>query len=234
MHTKPYPRFSTGSTDRAISRTGILILAILFCLLMIAAESRAFCYRPTAAIRILSEYTAIGHSTPSSPRVWEVVPETGPDGSTTLRFYQQGGAHLDAVCVLMLPPCDSAGTITWTGIGKINEKRSDTGLLLVPGFPAPSDVLPLSELDSGKIYQEKVAAGGRVFSKRYRVEWSSFDISEAKAMGWIKADDPGASALIMVTVTDEKGKPLVRQLWPIDGLWWLYEETPLRRSWLMD
>jgi hypothetical protein len=38
----------------------------------------------------------------------------------------------------------------------------------------------------------------------------------------------------MVTVTDEKGRLVVRQLWPAAGAWWLYEETPLRRSWLID
>jgi hypothetical protein len=38
----------------------------------------------------------------------------------------------------------------------------------------------------------------------------------------------------MVTVTDEKGRLVVRQLWPAGGAWWIYEETPLRRSWLID
>jgi hypothetical protein len=37
----------------------------------------------------------------------------------------------------------------------------------------------------------------------------------------------------MVAVSDEKGRPVVKQLWPAGGSWWLYEETPLRRSWLV-
>lgn len=235
MDTKPLnPRFSTGAMGQGVKRTAIILLELLFCLLTLAAETHAFCYRPTAAIRILSEYRASSHSTLPPARVWQVVPESGADGSSTLRFYDQGGALTDAVCVLTLPPCGSAGPIIWTGIGKSDEKRSDTGFLLAPGFPAPSDLLPVSEPDRGKIYQEKVTAGGRVFSRNYRMEWSRFNTDEAQAMGWIKADGPGASALILVTVSDEKGKPAVRQLWPIDGSWWLYEETPLRRSWLMD
>jgi hypothetical protein len=52
-------------------------------------------------------------------------------------------------------------------------------------------------------------------------------------MGWIKGEAPGTSDLIMVTVTDVKGQRVVRQLWPSDGSWWLYEETPVRRSWLI-
>ena len=235
MHTKPfYRRFPSGSLDKGVSLTHVMILSILFCVLTLADESQAFCYRPDATIRILSEYTAFNNSAPPPTQVWEVVPENGPDGSSTLRFYQQGGTRAEAVCVLTLPPCGSAGTIIWTGIGKSNEKRSDTGLLLAPGFPAPSDVLPVSEPDNGRIYQEKAVAGGKVFSNHYRIEWSGFDIDEAKSMGWIKADDPGTSQLIMVTVTNDKGKPVVRQLWPVQGSWWLYEETPLRRSWLMD
>jgi hypothetical protein len=72
-----------------------------------------------------------------------------------------------------------------------------------------------------------------VFSKSYRVSFAAFNVADAKAMDWIRVEDPGKAGLIMVAVTDEKGRPVVKQLWPADGSWWFYEETPLRRSWLI-
>ena len=120
------------------------------------------------------------------------------------------------------------------GMGKTGQKKSGAGILLVPGFPAPCDVLPVGAQDSGSgVYEEKSEAGGRVFSKSYRVSFAAVSVGEAKSMGWIRAEDPGKAGLIMVAVTDEKGRPVVKQLWPADGSWWLYEETPLRRSWLI-
>ncbi len=118
-------------------------------------------------------------------------------------------------------------------MGKTGQKKSDTGLLLVPGFPAPCDVLPIGRQDSGRTYEERSEAGGRVFSRTYRISFAAFAVDEAKARGWIRAEDPGKAGLIMVALTDDRGRPVVMQLWPADGSWWLYEETPLRRSWLI-
>jgi hypothetical protein len=215
-----------------VIQTGSILMAMLG-LLTLASECRAFFYRPAAAVSILSEYAAFNDSAPPHTQVWKAVPEAGSDGAVTLRFFPEAAAEAGAVCVLRLPPFGSAGEIVWKGIGKSGEKRSETGLLLAPGFPAPCDVLPVGEKDSSTVYEEKVEAGSRVFSKSYRVAFNGFSVGEAKAMGWIKGKAPGAAELIMVTVTDEKGRRVVRQLWPADGSWWLYEETPLRRSWLL-
>lgn len=202
-------------------------------LLTLASECRAFFYRPAEAVCILSEYAAFNDSAPPRTQVWNVVPEATPDGAATLRFFPEAAARADAVCELYLSPSGSAGEIRWKGIGKSAEKRSETGLLLIPGFPAPCDILPVGEKDEGRVYQEKTQAGGSVFIRRYLVSTEVFTVTEAKARGWIKGEESGISGLIMVTVTDEKGRLAVRQLWPADGSWWLYEETPLRRSWLI-
>ncbi len=85
---------------------------------------------------------------------------------------------------------------------------------------------PSARKDSGTVYEEKAEAGGRVFSRRYRVSSAAVNIDEAKTMGWIRVEDPGRAGLVMVSVTDEQGRPVVKQLWPADGSWWLYEETP--------
>jgi len=213
-----------------VKQSGAVLLAVMG-LLMLADECGAFPYRPATALSLLSEYTALNDSAPPRTQVWKVVPEVGPDGGSILRFLVEVSPEAGAVCELRLPAPGTAGDIQWKGMGKRGEKKSGAGILLLPGFPAPCDVLPVGQGDRGGTYGERIEAGGRVFSKSYRVSFTAFAVADAKAMGWIRGEDPGAAGLIMVAVTDEKGRPVVKQLWPADGPWWLYEETPLRRSW---
>ena len=216
---------------RFIHRGAIVLAAIG--LLMFAGDCLGFPYRPAAALSILSEYSAFKTSARPHTQVWKVVPETGSDGATLLRFFLEASTDTVARCELRLPTPGTAGEIQWTGFGKTGQKKSGSGLLLVPGFPAPCDVLPVNRQDSDTVYQEKVEAGGRVFSNSYRVAFDGFSVGEAKSMGWIRVENPGSTGLIMVAVTDEQGRPVVKQLWPAGGSWWLYEETPMRRSWLI-
>jgi len=217
--------------NRVIHRGSILLAAIG--LLMLAGECRAFPYRPAAALSIVSEDAVVKDSAPPHSQVWKVVPEVGPDGASILRFFLEASTAAVTLCELRFPAAGAAGEIRGEGMGKSGQKKSGAGILLVPGFPAPCDVLPVGQGDSGRVYEERIEAGGRVFSKSYRVSFHGFSVGEAMAMGWIRAEDPGRTGLIMVAVTDEKGRPVVKQLWPADGSWWLYEETPLRRSWLI-
>ena len=216
-----------------LMHSGSLLLAVI-ALLMLAEECRAFPYRPATAVSILSEYTASRDSVPPHTQVWKVVPEVGPDGASILRFFLEASTGAAPVCELRLPPPGAAGEIRWEGMGNPEQKRSGAGILLLPGFPAPADVLPVGRGDGVREYEERTEAGGRVFSKNYRVSFAAFGVADAKAAGWIRMEAPGKAGLIMVTVTDEKGRPVVKQLWPADGSWWLYEETLLRRSWLID
>jgi len=200
--------------------------------LLVASECPAFFYRPIETVSILSEYAALSDSEPPHTQVWKVVPEATPDGAARLRFFTEASAEQDPVCELELPPSGSPGEISLKRIGQTGEKTSTTGLLLAPGFPAPCDVLPVGETDEGRVYQEKSEAGGSVFIRRYLVSSAAISVPEATAKGWIRGEATGSS-LIMVTAADENGRLAVRQLWPADGSWWLYEETPLRRSWLI-
>jgi hypothetical protein len=216
-----------------VMNAGSVLLAVIG-LLMLADESRAFPYRPADALSLLSEYAAFNDSAPPHTQVWKVVPEVGPDGASILRFFLEASAEAVTVCEVSLPAPGVSGDIQWIGMRKTGQKKSGAGILLTPGFPAPCDVLPVGRRDSGGgVYEERLDAGGRVFSKSYRVSFAAFSVAEAKAMGWIRVGDPGKAELIMAAVTDEKGRAVVKQLWPADGSWWLYEETPLRRSWLI-
>jgi hypothetical protein len=208
-----------------------MLLAVIGLMMLLAGECRAFPYRPAAALSILSEYAAFNDSAPPHTQVWKVLPETATDGAAILRFSLEASAKGGTVCELILPPPGAAGDIQWKGMGKSGQKKSGAGILLLPGFPAPCDVLPVGQ--GGGAYGERIEAGGRVFSRSYRVSFDTFSVVGAKAMGWIRVEDPGKAGLIMITVTDENGRPVIKQLWPEDGSWWLYEETPLRRSWLI-
>jgi len=218
--------------NRLIRRGAICIAAIA--LAALAGECPASPYRPAAAVSILSEYPGCEARARHRTQVWKVVPEGAPDGATLLRFFLEASSEAAAVCELRLPPPGSAGEIRWEGMGRSGQKKSGTGLLLAPGFPAPCDVLPVGPGEGGgsREYGERIEAGGRVFSRKYRVSFHPVTVGEARAMGWIRAEEPDSAGLIMVTATDEKARPVVKQLWPADGSWWLYEETPLRRSWL--
>jgi hypothetical protein len=213
--------------------SGSVLLAIIG-LLMLADDCRAFPYRPAEALSLLSEYAALNDSVTSRTRLWKVVPEAGPADTLILHFILNASADADTVCEVSLPTPGTAGEIRWAGVGRSEQKKSGSGILLVPGFPAPCDVLPIGLKNGGQVYQEKIEAGGRVFSKSYRVSFDPCSVADAKSMGWIKIEDPGNAGLIMVAVTDEKGRPVVKQLWPADGSWWIYEETPLRRSWFIE
>lgn len=222
---------SKESKKRVIRRVSIVFAAIV--LLIGAGECLAFPYRPAAAVSIQSEYSAFKSSARPHTQVWRVVPETAPDGTTLLRFFPEASAEATAVCEIRLPAPGVAGEIQWSGAAKTGQKKSGAGILLLPGFPAPCDVLPTGTKDSGTVYTEKSEAGGRVFSKSYRVSFEAVSSGQAKAAGWIRAEDPDRTGLIMASVTDERGRPVVKQLWSADGSWWLYEETPVRRSWLI-
>jgi hypothetical protein len=220
-------------TDRkkGILKSGAILLTMIG-LLTLAGECPAFPYRPSAALSILSEYAALRDSAPRHTQVWKVVPEAGPAGASILRFFPEASAEAGALCVIVIPAPGAGGEIRWEGTGKGGQKKSGAGILLLPGYPAPCDILPVGRGESGA-FEEKIEAGGRVFSRSYRVSFAPFSVDEGRERGWIRVEEPGKTGLIMVTVTDEGGRPVVKQLWPADGSWWLYEETPLRRSWLL-
>lgn len=218
---------------RGAALASAAILAAMLLLLSLAGECRAFFYRPAEALSILSEYPALSATAPPHTQVWKVVAETVADGAATVRFFPEAAAGAPAVCTLRLPAYGSGGQIGWEGIGSGQARKSETGLLLAPGFPAPCDVLPLGGADQGRVYRETSDAGGRTFTRSYRVSVRTFTAGEARSLGWLRAEQPVGPELIMVTVTDEKETLVVRQLWPAEGDWWLYEETPRRRSWLI-
>ncbi len=213
--------------------TFLSILMAFIGLLAGAIECPAAFYRPDGTIQILSEYSGIDAPNPSGTRHWTVIPVTTTDGKVTMGFYLKDASPQQAICQLTFAATGS-DRIQWQGIENISPKISDDGFLLVPGFPAPCDVLPVGDISEQGLYQDRNEAGGSVFVKSYQVTTRPVTPAEAVDSGWINDTMPDVGALVMVTATDKRGETVVRQLWPVNGAWWIYEETPIRRSWRIE
>lgn len=200
-------------------------------LLTAAMECRAACYRTDRNVFVRSQYTDLYDPATSSTRTWKVVPATVAGGTLTLQFFLDETVARTPVCTLEIAASGPVDRIKWQGAGSSKEKTGDKGFLLVPGYPAPCNVLPVGNISGQGRYQDRTEAGGSVFINTYLVSSQAVDPAEAAANGWIDNTMPDAGELLMVTVTDESGQVVVRQLWPVDGFWWIYEETSVRRSW---
>lgn len=113
----------------------------------------------------------------------------------------------------------------------IIEKRTSY-LLLSDGFPVPYDYLAPFQ-DVPETVEIKKQAGGFVFKKTYQWHSESMDFNDALAGGHLSEDMAEMYAgkrFHMISVHKDETL-VVRQLWPEKADWWVYEETPLRRSW---
>ena len=108
-------------------------------------------------------------------------------------------------------------------------------IVLSEGFPVPYDDLAPHD-DTIKDAVIKKQAGGATFSYKVRRETRDISLNEAMAENMVNEEMAGnltGKGLRLITVW--KGEELlVRQLWPEGDSWWVYEETPLRKSWRVD
>lgn len=211
-----------------------LFLTTLFILLFLSMACLARPYRPTASLTLTSEYAGFNDTAPPHTQIWQVVPTTAADTGVTLRFFPVKALEPEPVCEIFLPPTGGIGNIRLKKTAEDTEVTTTSGLLLTDGFPAPCDILPVEGDHEGRLFQQTRRAGGSVFTRNYRITKENFSLDDAHVNGWIRYKAALPSTLIMVTVEDEQGRMATRQLWPVDGDWWLYEETPLRRSWLIE
>ena len=108
-------------------------------------------------------------------------------------------------------------------------------IVLSEGFPVPYDYLAPDDMDLKQIVIKK-KAGGAVFSYQVEREINDFSFDRALQEGMIKEEIKNLvmrKNLKWIEVKKD-GKLLVRQLWAEDFPWWIYEETPYRKSWLTD
>ncbi len=106
-------------------------------------------------------------------------------------------------------------------------------VLLSAGFPVPYDFLAAGNKAESLITTVRTTNGGVTFSSEISRSFVSVTYEEAVLAGMI--DD---SLLAEAPLQDLKlisvyrsGKLQVKQLWRQSDIFWLYEETSLRRSW---
>jgi hypothetical protein len=106
---------------------------------------------------------------------------------------------------------------------------------LSDGFPVPFDYLAPEnpELRRAKVRKR---AGGSVFLEAVQRTVREISLDEAMSDGLIKDEVKGligGKELRMIEIS-KKGSISVRQLWATGLSWWVYEESPFRKSWLID
>jgi hypothetical protein len=205
------------------------ILVYLMIAGFIPAIAGALPYQPEEPVDIITQPADTMHG-PAFIQ-WRVAPEAQQKGASGIAFFREGAGQ--AICRLVFsgPTTD----ISWEGM-EIPPKTIQTGdLLIVSGVPVPCDVMPVVELfsaDEPKEYEARTSAGGRTFVERIQVSSAPVGVEEARNNGWIKFNVGKKDTLRLIKavdlITDEL---MVQQLWSDDGSWWIYEETPFRRSW---
>jgi hypothetical protein len=188
----------------------------------------AFPYHPEQSMDIITEPT---EKDGFIPIVWRVAPEVQTDGSTGILFSRQQSGQ--SVCRLIF---SGASTDIFWERKDISPNTIHSGdLLIVSGVPIPCDVLPVEKLfsvDEPIEYEVRMNAGGRTFVERIQVDSAAVSIEDAQNNGWIKYTGDVKTGLRLIKAVNLRTNELmVQQLWADDNPWWIYEETPFRRSW---
>jgi hypothetical protein len=108
----------------------------------------------------------------------------------------------------------------------------DAPFFLSDGFPLPYDDLNIEDNSITEAVYKK-QAGGVSFAFKLNRKMITVSASDAAKANMI---DPGfqgiyeGAPLTFVTVT-ENTRLKVKQLWRPGERWWIYEETPFRKSW---
>jgi hypothetical protein len=207
------------------------LLFFLLSILLPSGTAGADPYRPLSEIRISTEYTAADASRPPRKEVWAVNPEEREDLGWALRFFLNEGESGREICKVTLVPYAGGRNIIFRAQGM--EERAYEDIVILSNFPAPCDVLPVEPDAGDRIYTQRRSAGGARFVARYRAVREDVAFGEALDKGWIKEGVQIQGPLTMISILDDQGHIVVKQLWSQGGDWWLYEENDVRRSWLI-
>jgi hypothetical protein len=113
------------------------------------------------------------------------------------------------------------------------EAYPDPQVILSEGFPVPFDYLcPDTPEQKDVIFKKH--AGGMVFKTHARREVrdlapGEWDFTSAAGMDFPDEMQTGLPLRMISIMTDTELQ--VRQIWPQNGSFWIYEETPFRKSW---
>jgi hypothetical protein len=205
---------------------------LFFTIFPVFGEMPAKPYHPVQPITVVSECVVSGGmSTGADGIFWNVMPETRQDGSFCLGFYRAETGH--PVCRLV-PDGANPGLYLADG-ARFSNAISLGGLMVFPGFSVPCDILPVIAACGGadpEIIEIRRQAGESAFVEQFQLDCIAVTPGEALAEGWLREPVDGMEPLVLIRATSlRNGEYMARQLWVSGDAWWLYEETPYRRSW---
>lgn len=185
-------------------------------------------YQPAESITVVSESILPGGT---DGIFWRITPETCEDGSFCLGFYR--AETEDPVGRIVLAGANP-GFYLADG-ARFSHAISIGGLMIFPGFSVPCDILPVvvscGSADPG-IIEISRQVGKSAFIEQF--QYDCVDVTPGKALveGWIREPVGDTETLVLIRMINlRNGEHIARQLWVPGDAWWLYEETPYRRSW---
>lgn len=188
-------------------------------------------YCPYSELHIATTVTKSTPGVPENHMIWRVVPTHTKTGCS-LRFLLEDDSanNADDFAVLTLQPDKNRAQARMLNGDTVHDTD---GLLLYPGSPAPLDVVP-SFAGSQARAVTKRTAGGYTFSREYLLSRDIVSTDDDYVKERLDPESISEKELIKITVTDTVSNTVVLvRLWPKNKDWWIFEETPFRRSRLL-
>ena len=161
-----------------------------------------------------------------------VAPMPLDGNAVQLGYYYSGTKKLAGNLII-----SDKGNSSWDGWDSEINFFQDVNLFIVPGFTIPVDLLPVALFlteDLSADYEFAKTVNGSQFVTRIRISSYSVASEQALQSKWLQITDNIPLNLRIIEAMDlQTGNILIRQLWEPDSSWWVYEETPYRRSWRM-
>jgi hypothetical protein len=207
----------------------LLVVAIFFSSSSLAAEF----YKPDSAVEIVTE-SIVDNNFKSSDSARFIAGPVQSDGNAArVPFFHEDSK--DALGSLVFSPDDK---VIWERHGSTARQFKAKNFLVVPGISVPVDVFPLKDVmanSNSKEFEFEEKLSGRVFVDKIRVSAHLIQAEEAMNAGWVRIKNYSRSSFFLVEARDlATGGLVARQLWSPDSNWWLFEETPFRKSWRVE
>mgnify|MGYP006293254243 FL=1 len=208
---------------------------IFLVLLLLPYLAFPFSYQPQTPVFIKTQILlASGNANPSEARIWRIVIEKkGQSGALISFFYEKSESSF---CWIKLSEASQILDLELPGAaGNILQKNN---FLFVPGYPAPCDIFPLQSsnwtaADGPVSYEVQRNIGGQRFVDKIRFQSRLVSVQEASTKGWIRKPAVNLTGVLHVfkAINCRSNQLICLQVWQSGADWWVYEETPYRRSW---
>lgn len=206
------------------------LMAAILLMILTCPASALTPYQPDARIEIMTETTV--ENTPGMQvftRIAAGPVQKNADIRLTGLYNGETGDPLGTLGF------DPDGTVSWKGKGATAKRFQSNHLLIIPGILIPMDVLPVDQFfgkSETEEYDFRRKAGGRTFVDRIRISVTPVSRDQAVDAQWLRFEKETSNDLKLIEAVDLRtGELIVKQLWEPGSDWWLYEQTPFRRSW---